>query len=80
MRAGQLMASPYCAMCAAKGNRTRASDVDHIKPHRGDKKIFYDAANLQSLCHSCHSEKTWSETLGNVKSNAPAAKKLRIAK
>ena len=61
MRAAQLVAEPFCRECGKMGRRTRAEDVDHIKPHRGDKRIFYDPANLQSLCHSCHSRKTMEE-------------------
>lgn len=28
--------------------------VDHIDPHRGDMKKFWDSANWQSLCKTCH--------------------------
>ena len=38
-----------------------ATDVDHIIPHRGDKKLFWDSGNWQSLCHECHSRKSYSE-------------------
>lgn len=61
IRAAQLMAEPFCRECARVGERVRATDVDHIKPHRGNKKLFYDTANLQSLCHACHSRKTMAE-------------------
>lgn len=27
---------------------------DHIKPHRGDERLFWDRANLQTLCKPCH--------------------------
>lgn len=27
---------------------------DHIKPHRGDERLFWDKANLQTLCKPCH--------------------------
>lgn len=61
MRAAQLIASPFCAACAAVGLRVRATDVDHIRPHKGNRTLFYDCSNLQSLCHSCHSRKTLEE-------------------
>ena len=61
IRAAQLIREPYCRDCAAHGVRTPATDVDHIVPHRGNKRLFYDATNLQSLCHSCHSRKTIAE-------------------
>lgn len=41
-------------MCKQVGRVTAATVVDHIKPHRGDESLFYDAANLQSLCKPCH--------------------------
>ena len=31
-----------------------ATVVDHIKPHRGNELLFYDARNLQSLCKLHH--------------------------
>ena len=43
------------------GRRVRATDVDHIRDHRGDWALFTDRSNLQSLCHSCHSRKTMRE-------------------
>lgn len=61
LRPDQLMREPFCRACAARGLRVRATDVDHIVPHRGDWALFANPANLQSLCHSCHSRKTASE-------------------
>ena len=63
MRTVQLIKEPFCRMCAAKGLRVLASDVDHIKPHRGDLTLFEDESNLQSLCHRCHSIKTMAEQM-----------------
>jgi len=44
---------------------TPASVADHIKPHRGSLALFYDPANLQSLCDQspfrCHSSAKQSE-------------------
>ena len=61
LRPAQLLHQPFCQSCAAKRIRTTATDVDHIKPHRGNQNVFQDSANLQSLCHSCHSQKTARE-------------------
>ena len=60
---------PYCVECLKHGKITLATDVDHIRPHRGDPRLLYDEKNLQSLCHSCHARKTASEDggLGNRK-------------
>ena len=42
-------------------HRTRATVVDHIKPHRGSWPLFIDPANHQSLCKRCHDQKTARE-------------------
>lgn len=61
LRPTQLLLEPFCRECAKRGYRTRANEVDHVKPHRGDMAIFTDRSNLQSLCHRCHSAKTMRE-------------------
>lgn len=61
LRAAQLLREPFCRACAAAGVRTRATDVDHVTPHRGNIVLFFDSGNLQSLCHACHSRKTIRE-------------------
>ena len=57
-RKAYIIRHPLCAVCGAP-----ATDVDHIKPHKGDKKIFWDSSNWQPLCHSCHAKKTYRENL-----------------
>lgn len=61
LRPGQLLREPLCRACAQRGLRTPATDVDHIRDHKGDWALFTDRGNLQSLCHSCHSRKTMAE-------------------
>ena len=61
LRPKQLIAEPYCRECAHEGKRTRATVVDHIKPHRGDWTLFTDKKNLQSLCKHHHDRKTMQE-------------------
>lgn len=45
-----LATRPYCLRCGAI-----AATVDHIKPHRGDDRLFWDRTNWQPLCTPCHS-------------------------
>ena len=61
LRPGQLLREPFCRECARLGTRTWATDVDHIRDHKGDWSLFTDPSNLESLCHSCHSRKTARE-------------------
>ena len=37
---------------------------DHIKPHGGNPKLFWDVRNWQALCASCHGKKTRKEVFG----------------
>ena len=55
---------PLCAECERNGIITPASIVDHIRPHKGDMKLFWDKNNHQSLCEQCHNIKTASEDGG----------------
>lgn len=65
MRHEQLLREPYCRECVRKGVRTWATDVDHVRDHKGDWALFTDEENLQSLCHPCHSRKTAAEMAKN---------------
>ena len=57
-RKSYLEAHPLCVQCAKQGKYVRATVVDHIVPHRGDQKLFWDQNNWQPLCKSCHDKKT----------------------
>ena len=50
---------PLCAQCGAP-----SSDLDHVKPHKGDLGLFWDTDNWQALCGKCHSAKTAAEDGG----------------
>lgn len=55
---------PLCVQCKKDGFVVPAILVDHIIPHCGDQKLFWDRANWQSLCWQCHSRKTAKEDGG----------------
>lgn len=58
--------NPLCARCLPEGVITPAECVDHIKPVTGpDDDNFWNPANHQSLCWSCHSIKTQTEDRGS---------------
>jgi 5-methylcytosine-specific restriction enzyme A len=51
-------------VCAC-GCGAPATEVDHIVPHRGDLRLFWDTSNWQGLAKQCHSRKTLAENRGN---------------
>ena len=53
-----LQKHPLCAECGKAGKLTPATVVDHIIPHRGNKRLFWDEHNWQPLCKDCHDRKT----------------------
>lgn len=57
VRRAALEAQPQCQRCGKP-----ATDVDHIKPLRDGGT--HEASNLRCLCHSCHSKRTWQDTIG----------------
>lgn len=56
--------NPLCVRCKTEGRLVPATQVDHITPWRGDRNLFWDISNWQSLCASCHSLKTNHEDKG----------------
>ena len=55
-----LRRNPLCVECLKRGRIAPATVVDHIVPHRGDEKLFWDERNWQALCKACHDRKTGS--------------------
>lgn len=60
LRDAILQETPLCVLCGHLGRVVPATDVDHILPVKNGGEPF-DRANLQPLCHSCHSRKTATE-------------------
>lgn len=56
-----LNANPLCVFCLDAGKVTEATDVDHIKSLADYPELKTDPNNLRSLCHSCHSRRTWRD-------------------
>lgn len=44
-----------CRRCGRIEGDTRRLVADHVEPHRGNAALFWDPANLQTLCAACHS-------------------------
>jgi 5-methylcytosine-specific restriction protein A len=63
-RAAYLRKHPLCKHCGEAGRIEPATVVDHIKPHRGDRALFWDSANWQPLCKPHHDAKTAREDGG----------------
>lgn len=52
-RAAFLRLNRKCCRCSAE-----AVVVDHIVPHKGDDRLFWDRSNWQAMCSTCHNRKT----------------------
>jgi 5-methylcytosine-specific restriction endonuclease McrA len=62
-----LAAHPLCVMHQQRGQVVAATVVDHIAPHRGDHKLFWNPVNHQALCKHCHdSHKQRAERSGRA--------------
>lgn len=58
------MRHPFCVECEKEGREEPATQTDHIIPHKGDMKLFWDRKNWQGLCDHHHSVKTDKEDGG----------------
>lgn len=63
-RLAYLHQHPLCVHCFEQQKLTPANVVDHVIPHRGDMRLFWDESNWAALCASCHSAKTVREDGG----------------
>src|SRR5215217_1610200 len=53
-RAWFLRENPLSVFCEEEGIATPATILDHIIPHKGNEKLFYDQENWQGLCQPHH--------------------------
>ncbi|WP_347710389.1 HNH endonuclease signature motif containing protein [Ancylobacter sp. WKF20] len=67
-RAAFLKAHPTCKRCGQP-----ATVVDHVVPHRGDRKLFWSRSNWQPLCTPCHSRAKQADEARGVVRNFPEA-------
>lgn len=56
--------NPLCVHCLAVNRISAATVVDHVVPHKGDMRLFWDRSNWQALCETCHNRKTATEDKG----------------
>lgn len=52
-----LALNPLCVYCGKRGIVTAATCVDHIIPHKGDNRLFWDQSNWAASCIPCNSRK-----------------------
>lgn len=64
LRSQQLSKHPHCQCPHHVGQEVKATVVDHIAPHRGDTRLFFDANNLQSMSKPCHDKFKQSQEKG----------------
>ena len=57
LRAVLLALHPWCecSACVTGPRRQYADLVHHLKPHHGDRRLFFARENLQLLSAACHS-------------------------
>jgi 5-methylcytosine-specific restriction protein A len=55
LRAWKLATDPLCERCKASGRYVAASHVHHRTERSEAPELALDEANLESLCHPCHS-------------------------
>ncbi|MBS1015410.1 HNH endonuclease [Acetobacter persici] len=58
--------NPFCVECLKQGSYNSSHiQVDHIIPLDQRPDLKFDFSNLQSICRSHHSAKTWKEKLSD---------------
>ena len=61
-----LTSQPYCVECLKEGKYVISTEVDHVIPLRDAPSRCLDITNLQALCKTHHSRKTFDETMRDI--------------
>ncbi len=61
LRRAFIARNPLCSICNDNGFVRSADVVDHIVERKDDDSLRLSWDNLQSLCHSCHNQKSADE-------------------
>lgn len=65
IRNWRLSIEPLCRFCALIGITKAAQIVDHVIAPKGNRRLFFDRENTQSLCKHCHDKhKQREESVG----------------
>lgn len=63
LRQAKLQRNPICERCLVNRYVEKATVVHHIIAHKGNRVLFFDMNNLQSLCKPHHDGEAQSEEL-----------------
>ena len=61
-----------CKDCTTAERVQVATVVDHVKPHRGDPALFWDATNWMAMNVSCHNRKSAREQGNSPQGGVPS--------
>jgi len=64
LRFRQLHREPYCQCPHHVGKHYPANIVDHVKAHKGDRRLFFNPNNLMSMNKECHDRFKQSQEKG----------------
>lgn len=70
----------FCVECKKMGILEPGPITDHIVPHKGDWKLFWDQDNWEPMCEHHHNSKTAKETDGfgkNILHNQSPSYKIK---
>jgi 5-methylcytosine-specific restriction protein A len=55
-----------CKRCGRLESNTTLLVCDHVVPHRGDERLFWDEHNLATSCKPCHDGEKQREEQGSL--------------